>query len=132
MEREAPKMFDAAAKAIVDELATLRIRVTGRTQGSGATAARRLTVSLLEARTVGAGELISTSRLAAVLGSIVVSPRGEVLAEGDDTPRVLTATLDLADLRSWRETFPALRDVRPGLLGSVPVERGEPAPRPDR
>lgn len=45
-------------------------------------------------------------------GSLIVSPRGEILAEGGEQPAVLTAELDLADLRAYREEFPALRDRR--------------------
>ncbi len=55
-------------------------------------------------------------------GSMIVGPKGELLAEADDQPQVLQAELDLAVLRSWRETFPALRDVHRSLLGTVSVQ----------
>ena len=56
-------------------------------------------------------------------GSIIVAPSGEILDEADETPRVLTAELDLDALRSWRAEFPALRDTRPDLLGSMLVDK---------
>jgi omega-amidase len=56
-------------------------------------------------------------------GSIVVSPQGEVLAEADDQPQVLEAHLDIESLRDWRRTFPALRDIRPELLGQFPIDQ---------
>ncbi len=52
-------------------------------------------------------------------GSMIVSPRGEVLAEAGRTPAVLTAELDLEGLRSWRDEFPALRDLRREFLGRI-------------
>jgi hypothetical protein len=35
---------------------------------------------------------------------------------------VLTAELDLEAQRRWREEFPALRDVRPELIGSMKLD----------
>jgi predicted amidohydrolase len=58
-------------------------------------------------------------------GSIIVSPMGVVLAEADDAPAVLQADLDIEAVRTWRREFPALRDVRPGMLGDFPVEEKE-------
>jgi predicted amidohydrolase len=55
-------------------------------------------------------------------GSMIVSPTGEVLAEGGAEPVVLTADLDLDALRQWRAEFPALRDIRPELLGSMDLD----------
>lgn len=56
-------------------------------------------------------------------GSIIVSPKGEVLTEGGAEASVLTAELDLAALRAWRRDFPALQDIRQGALGSFQVRR---------
>jgi len=56
-------------------------------------------------------------------GSMIVGPKGEILAEADDRAQVLSAELDLAALRDWRREFPALRDVRRSLLGSMPIAR---------
>lgn len=57
-------------------------------------------------------------------GSIIVDPMGRVLAEAEAETAVLQATLDLDGLRAWRATFPALRDIRRGLLGTIPVVPG--------
>jgi predicted amidohydrolase len=48
--------------------------------------------------------------------SLIVGPRGEILADGAAWEHVVSADLQFATLRSWRETFPALRDIRPDLL----------------
>jgi omega-amidase len=45
-------------------------------------------------------------------GSIVVGPRGDVLAEADDQPRVLSVEVDPAQVRGWRDAFSAWRDTR--------------------
>ncbi len=45
-------------------------------------------------------------------GSIAVSPRGEIIGELGQQPGVLTVRLEPADARAWRETFPALNDIR--------------------
>jgi len=44
-------------------------------------------------------------------GSLVVSPRGEILAQAGAGPQILTAEIDLNDLRAYRRDFPALRDM---------------------
>jgi predicted amidohydrolase len=44
--------------------------------------------------------------------SQVIDPRGEVLADAGNGEGVITAELDLEALREYRETFPALDDVR--------------------
>jgi predicted amidohydrolase len=55
-------------------------------------------------------------------GSIIISPKGDVLTEADDKPAVLQVDLDLNALRTWRADFPALRDIRRSLLGSVAID----------
>jgi len=57
-------------------------------------------------------------------GSLVVDPKGEVVAEGDDTPGVISTQLDLEAVRRWREKFPALRDRRgmKSLMHPAPAE----------
>lgn len=54
-------------------------------------------------------------------GSLIVSPTGEVLAEGGDQPEAVRATLDHDALVDWRRRFPALADRRAALLGDFPV-----------
>lgn len=58
-------------------------------------------------------------------GSIIVSPKGEIMAEAADAPKIIYAELDLPALRAWRQEFPALRDVHEDLLGSIVVNRVE-------
>lgn len=48
-------------------------------------------------------------------GTIAVGPRGGVLGELGDEEGVLSVTLDPRAVEAWRETFPALRDIR--LIG---------------
>ncbi len=50
-------------------------------------------------------------------GSLIVDAQGTVLADGNDRPGVVSAALDIDAVRSWREAFPALQDVREDLLG---------------
>ena len=40
--------------------------------------------------------------------SLIVGPKGEVLAQGGDEPCIVRAELDLEALRQWRRDFPAL------------------------
>ncbi|MCI0631871.1 MAG: hypothetical protein L0Y44_14590 [Phycisphaerales bacterium] len=56
-------------------------------------------------------------------GSIIISPKGEILAEARDRPIILSAELDLGALRTWRNEFPALRDVHRDLLGTISVQQ---------
>jgi omega-amidase len=56
-------------------------------------------------------------------GSIIVSPKGDILAEAGTEETVLHAELDIPALRDWRADFPALRDIKPHLLGSLDIHR---------
>lgn len=42
--------------------------------------------------------------------SVVLGPKGEVLAEASDLPTTLTALIDADHVRGWRRDYPALRD----------------------
>jgi predicted amidohydrolase len=55
-------------------------------------------------------------------GSMIVAPDGKVITEAGREPAVLIADLDLESLRRWRAEFPALRDVRPELIGSMKLD----------
>jgi predicted amidohydrolase len=57
-------------------------------------------------------------------GSLIVGAAGEVLAEAGSVATVITADVEHADVAAWRTRFPALRDLRSDLLGSIPVDRG--------
>ena len=49
-------------------------------------------------------------------GSIVIDPRGNVVAGAGAAPCVLQAALDLPALRAYRQNFPALADIRRDLF----------------
>jgi predicted amidohydrolase len=49
--------------------------------------------------------------------SLIVSPRGEVLAEGGEEPCEVLADLDREDQRVYREAIPAWHDRRPDVYG---------------
>ncbi len=50
-------------------------------------------------------------------GSRIIDPKGEVIAQADDGPTVLSAEIDPMMVRSWRASFRALADVRREFLG---------------
>lgn len=54
-------------------------------------------------------------------GSLIVSPTGDILAEGGTSPEAVQATIDHDSLLDWRRRFPALADRRASLLGDFPV-----------
>lgn len=56
-------------------------------------------------------------------GSVIISPKGEILAEANDQPTILHVDLDLAALGHWRNEFPALRDIHRDLLGTIQTRR---------
>jgi predicted amidohydrolase len=43
-------------------------------------------------------------------GSMIISPKGEVIAEADGREQVLSAEIDRRELDHWRRVFPAWRD----------------------
>ena len=49
-------------------------------------------------------------------GSLIVDPRGTVVAEAGGEEGTIGAELDLAALREYRREFPVLRDMREGLV----------------
>jgi predicted amidohydrolase len=83
-----------------------------------------------QAFVVGANRIGRDPNVEYAGGSVVVSPTGEILAEVGAEPAVLRADLDLARLRAWRREFPALRDVRRGLLGGIEVDGPRAAAAP--
>ena len=50
-------------------------------------------------------------------GSLVIDPRGQIVAQLDSAAGLLRAELNLAELREYRAAFPALADIRPEFLG---------------
>ncbi|MEZ5275022.1 MAG: carbon-nitrogen family hydrolase [Opitutaceae bacterium] len=49
-------------------------------------------------------------------GSLIIDPRGEVLAGAGDEEVVLSADIDPAALDEYRQRFPALRDIHPDFV----------------
>ncbi len=45
--------------------------------------------------------------------SMVIGPKGEVLAEGGYEPAAVTATIDFGDMAAWREQIPCFDDRKP-------------------
>jgi predicted amidohydrolase len=54
-------------------------------------------------------------------GSLIVSPKGEIVAEAGEGPAILHGEVDLAALAAWRNEFPALQDVHRELLGRARI-----------
>jgi len=52
--------------------------------------------------------------------SLIISPRGEILAEAGSGAEEIVATLDFADMAAYRQEIPALRDRRPDIYGHLP------------
>jgi omega-amidase len=46
--------------------------------------------------------------------SMIIDPRGRVLADAGEQERVIDAEVDLEDLLAWRREFPVLQDMRDG------------------
>lgn len=44
--------------------------------------------------------------------SLVIDPQGEILADAGESPQIVSATVDLAALKTWRAEFPALADMQ--------------------
>ena len=54
---------------------------------------------------------------------MVRAPTGDILDEAGESPQIVIADLDIDALRAWRAEFPALRDVRADLLGTLTVDK---------
>jgi len=52
-------------------------------------------------------------------GSMIISPMGDVLAEGGVADAMVAATLERDELLAWRRTFPALADLQARWLGDL-------------
>jgi predicted amidohydrolase len=66
-----------------------------------------------QAYVIGVNRCGTDPNLAYAGGSLIVDPRGAVLADGGDQPGILRATVHHRDVVAYREAFPALRDIRP-------------------
>jgi predicted amidohydrolase len=63
-----------------------------------------------QAFVLGVNRVGNDPKLAYAGGTIAVDPRGRVLGELGDEAGVLSVGVDLAELRAWRDEFPAWRD----------------------
>lgn len=52
--------------------------------------------------------------------SLLISPRGEILAEGGESETELTALFDFEEMASYRFQIPCFRDRRPEVYGTLP------------
>jgi omega-amidase len=52
--------------------------------------------------------------------SLLISPRGDVLAEGGEIDCELIARFDFEEMASYREQIPCYRDRRPEIYGALP------------
>jgi predicted amidohydrolase len=48
--------------------------------------------------------------------SVIIDPKGNVLADAGKDERMVSAEIDLPSLQSYRKSFPALQDIRSDLL----------------
>ncbi|MCX8155754.1 MAG: carbon-nitrogen family hydrolase [Verrucomicrobiae bacterium] len=70
-----------------------------------------------QAFVVGVNRCGQSPQLAYGGGSLVVGPRGEVLAQAGDRETVLDLQLDLETLLAYRRNFPVLADMQGGQAG---------------
>lgn len=80
--------------------------------------------TLLRARAIENQLFIAASNCCGIQGkldffgmSILIAPRGEVLAEGGEADTNLTATFDFAEMAEYRQQIRALADRRPEIYG---------------
>lgn len=71
-----------------------------------------------QAYVVGLNRVGNDPYLSYAGGSRIIDPRGELLAQADDRPAVLSANIDQTTVRSWRASFKAIADVRREFLGA--------------
>ena len=57
-------------------------------------------------------------------GSMIISPRGEILAEAGIESMVIQAELDPEAIRSWRDTMRCQDDVNDRFLGAIDIDHG--------
>jgi predicted amidohydrolase len=65
-----------------------------------------------QACVIGVNRVGHDPKIAYSGGSLIVGPRGEILADGGSAEGVLSADIDKEDLLRYRAEFPALADIR--------------------
>jgi len=83
--------------------------------------------TLLRARAIENQLFVVSSNCCGIQGkldffgmSLLLAPRGEVLAEGAEEDVVLTATFDFTEMEEYRRQIPCFRDRRPEIYGTLP------------
>lgn len=83
--------------------------------------------TLLRARAIENQLFIAAANCCGIQGkldffgmSLLISPRGEILAEGGDTPTEITASFDFEEMASYRFQIPCFHDRRPAIYGTLP------------
>lgn len=76
--------------------------------------------TLLRARAIENQLFVVSANCCGVVGkldffgmSMVIGPKGEVLAEGGYEPATVTATIDFGEMAAWREQIPCFNDRKP-------------------
>jgi predicted amidohydrolase len=80
-----------------------------------------------QAYVIGCNRVGDDPHLSYLGGSMVVSPKGEIVAEAGTEPMVLTAEIEMDALRDWRKKFHALGDIRNAALGRIDIDCGTAA-----
>lgn len=83
--------------------------------------------TLLRARAIENQLFVAASNCCGVQGkldffgmSLLLSPRGEVLAEGGESDTELTALFDFEEMATYRFQIPCFKDRRPAIYGTLP------------
>ncbi len=83
--------------------------------------------TLLRARAIENQLFIAAANCCGIQGkldffgmSLLISPRGEILAEGGETPTEITALFDFEEMANYRFQIPCFRDRRPAIYGTLP------------
>ncbi|MBM3832653.1 MAG: carbon-nitrogen family hydrolase [Verrucomicrobia bacterium] len=69
-----------------------------------------------QACVIGVNRTGNDPKLAYPGRSLIIDPRGEVLADGRDKEGAVSADADLNQVLSWRDEFPALQDIHPEFV----------------
>jgi len=109
-----PEVFRAAAVAGAEVLAVIANWPACRADHWRALLRARAIEN--QACVVGVNRVGSDPKERYAGGSLVIDPRGEVIAGVGDGEAVITAELDIAALRRYRAEFPALGDARSGWI----------------
>ena len=112
-----PEVFRAATAGGAEVLAVIANWPAGRAEHWRTLLRARAIEN--QAYVVGVNRTGADPNVAYGGGSLIVDPKGDILAEAGREPCLLTADLDLSALRAYRSEFPALQDIKPGWVREV-------------